>query len=103
MASARLHRRFGCPSNLDPHEQVLLALEWEGTIGEVRLNGRVMPCPVTNPPAGNCDPMARAVSGMIFDVTSLLDARNMLVVELIPAASRTEKSLLFDARLEIRG
>lgn len=78
---ARFSRRFHSPTNLDPHERVLIVIEDVAGTAEIRLNDREL---------GNVSP--ETPSGR-FDVTGALRPMNELVVEIAldtwgPTASR---------------
>jgi hypothetical protein len=87
-------RRFGCPTCLDPHEQVWLVIERPALCGEVRLNDE---------PLG---PLGATTDPTEFDITSRLRERNELSLEFhVPGVGhKNANDLLFaDVRLEIRG
>jgi hypothetical protein len=65
----RYLRRFGRPGRIDAHERVWLTFGGADAIAEVWLNGQFLGCKV-----GICDAFE-------FDVTTLLQSRNNLVVE----------------------
>jgi hypothetical protein len=92
------HRRFGCPTCLDPHESVWLVIDMPALSGEATLNGEVL-----GRFRSTSDPTE-------FDITARLQERNELVLEFDFARQATASSgsaaseLLFkEVRLEIRG
>lgn len=68
--TARFTRRFHRPTNLEPHERVLLAFDGVGGAARIALNGRSL---------GVIDAPARSAR---FVVTEFLSLNNELAVEL---------------------
>lgn len=80
--TVRYTRRFGKPTNLESHERVWLCVdEAAGTIS-MSLNGE-------------------QVSDNFFDVTDLLNERNLLQIEVTQLDSEQPAGLVGEVRLEI--
>lgn len=65
----RFTRRFQCPTNLEPHERVYIALDGVSQSGTVTINGT---------PVGS---FQDARPGTRFDVTPLLEPTNQLQID----------------------
>jgi hypothetical protein len=94
------HRRFGCPTCLDPHERVWLVIEMPARSGEATLNGEIL------------GQFQNTRNPTEFEITQRLHERNELVLDFdfarpVSAAVSTDSAeggLLFkEVRLEIRG
>jgi hypothetical protein len=94
------HRKFGCPTCLDPHERVWLVIELPAQSGEAMLNGERL------------GPFQRKPEPIQFDITQRLKERNELILAFDFARSHSDAvsahtapdALLFkEVRLEIRG
>ena len=91
---ARLLRRFGLPTGIEPTDRLHLVIESASVACQVELNGQ---------PLGSITPEQHSNS---FDVTALLCPRNELLILLqIPPGDSMAKSAcpLLDVRLEIDG
>jgi hypothetical protein len=84
----RFRRRFGYPGRIDVHERVWLTFEGVADDAAIRLNDRVL------------ERNAEAGATLEFDVTSLLQARNELVVDVEGTAERS--GLWGEVALEVR-
>ena len=83
-----LTRRFNCPSNLEPHEQVSLVIATAGTLVRVALNGADLPPAVGDPAA--------------LPLTPHLAPSNELALELeLPGDSPAPERPLGEVHLEI--
>jgi hypothetical protein len=86
--TVRFSRRFGLPRQIDPHERLWLTFAGVADTADVHLNGRHL---------GRHTPPDQPFE---FEVTSLLDARNELVVEV--EASGGHGGLWGEVALEVR-
>jgi hypothetical protein len=86
----RFRRRFGYPGRIDAHERVWLTFEGVAGEAEIRLNGHTL---------GRRSPSEQGEASE-FDVTSLLQARNELIVDLIGAVG--QGGLWGEVALEVR-
>ena len=84
----RFRRRFGYPGRIDVYERVWLTFEGVADDAAIRLNDRVL------------ERNAEAGATLEFDVTSLLQARNGLVVDVEGTAERG--GLWGEVALEVR-
>jgi hypothetical protein len=84
----RFRRRFGYPGRIDAHERVWLTFEDVAGEAEIRLNDRALGF------------HNRAASPFEFDVTSLLQARNELIVDVV--GTEQESGLWGEVALEVR-
>ena len=87
----RFTRQFNLPTGLDAGQRVWLVIDSVHAEADVVLNGSSVGqvCNVPNPPAGR------------FDITSLLQSRNELVVEVSCPATSPEPGRLGLVKLEI--
>ncbi|HUG94317.1 MAG TPA: hypothetical protein VML55_26035 [Planctomycetaceae bacterium] len=91
--TARFRRRFNRPTNLDPQERVFIVFDGIGGQANVSLNAR---CVGT---------VAEAAPAAEFDVTAVLESRNVLIVDVAfnPAERPQQPGGLWAAvALEIR-
>lgn len=70
VGKVRFRRRFGCPTNLEPHERVFLVFDGIGGEAQVTLNDR---------PLGA---IAAEKDTAEFEVTGLLNWRNQMTVDI---------------------
>ncbi len=94
----RLRRRFGRPSGLSTGERLLLRITGLPETATTQLNGRVLPCPGTDPSAP-----PDTTDSRMYDVSEQIADRNELVIEFDRARSPAGTAQLADVQLEIWG
>lgn len=82
---ARFTRRFNRPTNLEPHERVLIVLEHPVGRADVQLNGRTLGT------AQHGEESAR------FDVTGILRPMNVLVIDVEVNSQHARAGELWEA------